>query len=274
MIFNEQNVFQVFERKAKTIHKYFATWDPLPSSPACISTQSATDLSTIPDDSIDYIFTDPPFGGNINYSEMNYLWESWLGVFTNIGKEAIINRVQEKSINDYQELMAEAFNEMHRVLKPGMWLTVMFHNSSAKVWSAIQKALASSGFGIETTQTLDKRHGTFKQFVSPNAVGYDLLLHCRKGTADSAVTLHNNGASETIIRKFVRNALTQAPEDFVVRYLHVERQDEIDGRKLYSLWLKDRLEAEEVVDVSYKEFRKVLDDVFQSEFSGVLCKVV
>ncbi len=270
MIFNEQNVFQVFERKAQTIQKYFATWDTQPSCPFCISTQSATDLRTIPSNSIDYIFTDPPFGGNINYSEMNYLWESWLGVFTNVEKEAIINRVQEKSINDYQELMAGAFGEMHRVLKPGRWLTVMFHNSSAKVWSAIQKALASSGFGIETTQTLDKRHGTFKQFVSPNAVGYDLLLHCRKETPSSSVTptLHDNGASKIAISNFVRSALAQTPEDFVVRYLHVERQDEIDSRKLYSLWLREQLEAEEVVDVDYEEFRKILQNVIQLEFGG------
>lgn len=267
MIFNEQNVFQVFERKAKTIQKYFATWATPPSNPFCISTQSATDLSTITDDSIDYIFTDPPFGGNINYSEMNYLWESWLGVFTNVEEEAIINRVQGKSINDYQELMAKAFGEMHRVLKPGGRLTVMFHNSSAKVWSAIQKALAVSGFGIETTQTLDKQHGTFKQFVSQNAVGYDLLLHCQKESSNSSTTpaLHNNGTSKNTIVKFLKTALDQAPEDFIVRYLHVERRNEIDSRKLYSLWLKEKLEVGECIDVSYEEFRNILGDVVQLE---------
>jgi 16S rRNA G966 N2-methylase RsmD len=274
MIFNEQNVFQVFERKAKTIQKYFATWDPLPIGPFCISTQSATDLSAIPGDTIDYIFTDPPFGGNINYSEMNYLWESWLGVFTHIEKEAIINRVQGKSLDEYQDLMTQSFSEMHRVLKPGCWLTVMFHNSSAKVWSALQQALATSGFSIETTQTLDKQHGTFKQFVSPNAVGYDLLLHCRKEThnASAVPTLHNNGATKAAIRVFVKNALAQAPEDFVVHYLHVERQDEVDSRKLYALWLKERLEAEEMIDVSYEEFRKILVGVMRSEVANHLGK--
>jgi DNA modification methylase len=274
MIFNEQNVFQVFERKAKTIQKYFATWDPLPDGPFCISTQSATDLSTIPDDTIDYIFTDPPFGGNINYSEMNYLWESWLGVFTRTEKEAIINRVQGKSLDEYRDLMTAAFGEMQRVLKPGRWLTVMFHNSSAKVWSALQQALATSGFSIETTQTLDKKHGTFKQFVSPNAVGYDLLLHCRKEAhnASAVPVLHNNGATKAAIRAFVKNTLAQAPEDFVVHYLHVERQDEVDGRKLYALWLKERLEAEEMIDVSYEEFRKILTGVIRSEFADQFVK--
>ncbi len=274
MIFNEQNVFQVFERKAKTIQKYFATWDPLPTGPFCISTQSATDLRAIPDDTIDYIFTDPPFGGNINYSEMNYLWESWLGVFTQTEKEAIINRVQGKALGEYQDLMAAAFGEMQRVLKPGRWLTVMFHNSSAKVWAAIQQALADSGFSIESTQTLDKQHGTFKQFVSPNAVGYDLLLHCQKAAqaTSAAPTLRNNGATKAAIRAFVKNALAQTPEDFVVHYLHVERQDEVDSRKLYALWLKERLEAEEMIDVSYEEFRKILTGVIRSEFAHQLVK--
>lgn len=269
MIFNEQNVFQVFERKAKTIQQYFATWDAVPCLPFCITTQSATDLSAVPDNSVDYIFTDPPFGGNINYSEMNYLWESWLSIFTETEKEAIINRVQGKSINDYQNLMAEAFNEMHRVLKSGKWLTVMFHNSSAKVWSAIQTALASSGFAIESTQTLDKQHGTFKQFVSPNAVGYDLLLHCRKNPSapSDILWLNNNGSSEANIQAFIVNALSQSPQDFIVRYLHVERRNELDGRKLYSLWLRERLEAEEIVDVGYEEFRDILGRIIQSEFT-------
>jgi 16S rRNA G966 N2-methylase RsmD len=60
MIFNEQNVFQVFERKAQTIQQYLATWAIASATPFCISTQSATDLGAIPDDSIDYISTAPP----------------------------------------------------------------------------------------------------------------------------------------------------------------------------------------------------------------------
>ncbi len=271
MIFNEQNVFQVFERKAKSISDYLITWGKKPDVPFCISTQSATDLSIIPDDSLDYIFTDPPFGANINYSEMNFLWEAWLGVFTKPAQEAIINRVQGKTLEDYERLMAEAFIEMHRVLKPGKWLTVMFHNSSAKVWAAIQRALASSGFSIESTQTLDKRHGTFKQFVSKNAVGYDLLLHCNKKLdVSSDPSLERSRASESEIRKFIVDALEQNPEDFIVRYLHVERESEIDSRKLYSLWLRERLRTEEIVDISYGKFRKIVHDVVQSNLGNNL----
>ncbi len=263
MIFNEQNVFKVFERKAKTIRYYLETWQQRPEMPFCLSTQSATDLSPIPNDSIDYIFTDPPFGGNINYSEMNYLWEAWLGVFTSTKNEAIVNRVQGKSIADYRDLMAQAIGEMHRVLKPRRWLTLVFHNSSAEVWVALQSALASNGFEVEKIQTLDKRHGTFKQFVSDNAVGYDLVIHCQKRPQDASPikALHTGKVSNTDIRQFLAHTLEQNPDGFVVQYQHVERQSELDSRKLYSMWLQERIEAGEIISLDYEDFRRVVKDV-------------
>lgn len=267
MIFNEQNVFKVFHRKAKTIYSHLATWDGHTDTPFCVSTQSATDLSSIPDNSIDYIFTDPPFGSNINYSEMNFLWESWLEVFTNPENEAIINRVQGKKITDYKMLMKMAFTEMYRVLKPERWITVMFHNSSAKVWVAIQTALAESGFEVARTQTLDKRHGTFKQFVSENAVGYDLLLHCKKKTTLAPnAQITDKTTSYKAVSHFVERALQQNSDDFVVRYLHVNRKDELDIRKLYAIWLKERLEASETVNLDFEEFRRILGQIIESEF--------
>ena len=253
MIFNEQNVLRVFERKAKTIRNYLMTWDARPREPFCISTQSATDLSNIADDSVDYVFTDPPFGDNINYSEMNFLWEAWLDVYTDTTYEAIINRVQGKTIADYRVLMTQALKEMHRVLKPGHWLTLVFHNSAADVWAALQTALSAGGFHIAQTHTLDKRHGTFKQFVSENAVGYDLIIHCQKTPAGPVRERIAQAptATRASILAFARRTLKQKPDDFVVHYLHVKRDDELDSRKLFSLWIKERMEAGEVVNVGY-----------------------
>ena len=65
---------------------------PLSPEGAIISTSSASDLRGLPDGSVDYVFVDPPFGGNIMYSELNFLWEAWLGVFTNNEPEAIVNK--------------------------------------------------------------------------------------------------------------------------------------------------------------------------------------
>ena len=135
----------------------------------------------LPDDSIDFIFTDPPFGGNINYSEMNILWESWLDVFTDTRDEAIINRAQGKSVDDYEKLMTDSLKEAYRVLRPNHWMVLVFMNSSKEVWRALSSSIKSAGFRIKKVSIFDKQHGTFKQFVSENTAGADLMLHCKKG---------------------------------------------------------------------------------------------
>ena len=110
-IMNEQNVFNTFVRKAKTISWYFREAATI-SRQVSVTTQSACSLPQLLDQSVDYIFTDPPFGANINYSEMNFLWESWLQIKTDNTEEAIVNKVQGKSYEDYQALLCRAFKEM------------------------------------------------------------------------------------------------------------------------------------------------------------------
>ena len=129
---------------------------------------------------MDYIFTDPPFGGNLMYSELNFLWEAWLKVFTNNKSEAIINKNQSKDLPDYKELMTLCFKEMYRILKPNRWITVEFHNSKASVWNAIQDSLSKSGFIIAQVTILDKKHGSFKQVTTTGAVKNDLIINAYK----------------------------------------------------------------------------------------------
>jgi adenine-specific DNA methylase len=196
---------------------------------------------------------------------MNFLWEAWLEAFTDSTDEAIINRAQRKSIHRYQELMTEALREILRVLKTNRWLTLVFHNSSSEVWSAIQAALESAGFRIAQTQTLDKRHGTFKQFVSENTVGYDLILHCRKESQERA-SKQSQALSRSAIHEFIRMKLQQSPDEFIVQYLHVKRPKELDTRKLFSLWLKERMESGEKVDLDYERFRSIIRKVVETDF--------
>lgn len=125
-------------------------------------------LSGIPDDCIDYVFTDPPFGSNIFYGDCSFLWESWLGELTDLQQEAVWNKSVKpeeggKTLDDYGHLMAAAFQEMFRVLKPGRWATVEFNSSDGKVFAAIKKAVAEAGFQIANMLLLDKAQKSFKQ---------------------------------------------------------------------------------------------------------------
>ncbi|MGH9851001.1 MAG: DNA methyltransferase, partial [Blastocatellia bacterium] len=262
-IMNEQNVFRAFERKANTISWYFKHAAPV-ARKLQVSAQSASRLAQLPDKSVDYVFTDPPFGGNINYSEMNFLWESWLRVYTDNKEEAIVNKIQKKGFDEYRELLTAAFSEIRRVLKDNGWLTVVFHNSSEKVWMALQKAVSEAGFKIRGTLTFDKEHGTFKQFVSDNAVGYDLVIHCRKSEESMPPSLKEKSGVLEQAKAFVQQAVRGELQNYIVRYLHVRRGDEFDYRKLYANWLADAL-PKSLVSLSFEEFRGLVDEVLRQE---------
>ncbi|MGC9423590.1 DNA methyltransferase, partial [Vibrio sp.] len=174
-------------------------------------TQSASLLGTGLSKHLDYIFTDPPFGGNLMYSELNFLWEAWLKVFTNNKSEAIENKVQAKGLPEYQHLMTECFNEYYRVLKPGRWMTVEFHNSKNSVWNAIQQALQTAGFVIADVRTLDKQQGSFKQVTSSNAVKQDLIISCYKPNGGLEERFKHEAGTIEGVWDFVRTHLNQLP---------------------------------------------------------------
>lgn len=160
---------------------------------------------------VDYIFTDPPFGANLMYSELNFLWESWLKVFTNNKSEAIVNQVQGKGLLEYQRLMEACFQEYYRILKPGRWMTVEFSNSQASVWSAIQEAIQRAGFVIANVSTLDKKQGSFKAVTTTTAVKQDLIISAYKPTEDMRKELEQYQNTEESVWAFVRRHLEQLP---------------------------------------------------------------
>jgi 16S rRNA G966 N2-methylase RsmD len=258
-IMNEQNVFRAFERKAGTISLYFGHTTRA-NRHVRVSCQSACDLTQIPDSSIDYIFTDPPFGGNINYSEMNLLWEAWLGTFTAVKDEAIINRYQRKGLEEYQAILTNAFREARRVLKDNSWMTVVFHNSSGEVWSALQSSILDAGLEVRGAQTFDKKHGTFKQFVSDHAVGYDLVLHCQKANTAQGRFSTSRNRVRAHAHAFIRRQLTSSRTRYSVRYLHVTRADEFDYRRLYADWLQHSIRRMEI-NLGFEDFRKLAEQI-------------
>jgi hypothetical protein len=176
-----------------------------------ITTQSSTCLSNIPNDSIDYVFIDPPFGENIQYSELNYIWESWLKVLTDNRNEAIQDKTQKKSLLDYQNLMAMCFSEFYRCLKHDKWMTVIFHNSKNAVWAAIQEALLRAGFVIADVRTLDRKQGTFVQYTAAGAVKQDLVISAYKPSKQLLMRFELEKGTEIGLWDFVRSHLNQLP---------------------------------------------------------------
>jgi len=178
---------------------------------AAITTQSSSDIRTIQEGSIDYIFVDPPFGGNLMYSELNIATEAWLGVLSNNKAEAIQNKIQKKGLPEYQKLMELCFREFFRLLKPGHWITVEFHNSWDTIWNIIQESIIRAGFMIADVRTLDKGKGSFKQVTTTSAVKQDLVISAYKPNGKLEDNFKLKAGTEESVWEFIRYHLGKLP---------------------------------------------------------------
>lgn len=155
---------------------------------ACISTQSATELDEIPDCSVDYIFTDPPYGGSVQYAELNFVWESWLGLNTSWhDKEIIVNATRRKDFDHWARMMRSAVAQCYRVLRPGRWLSLCWHDSSSKTWHTVQEIFAGAGFltgDLGHALSIGTDSDTYNQRVSDKLVRRDLVINFRKPRSD------------------------------------------------------------------------------------------
>jgi hypothetical protein len=211
----ERNVLGVVERiENKTNIARYEIIKKLKSNSLLISTQNATRLETIPSNSIDYIFTDPPYSGNIQYGELNFLWEAWMGFDTSWrDQEIIVSEVTGKT-------EAEAFSECYRVLKPGRWLSLCYHDSSEGTWQIIQDLMSEIGFiseWIESALFIDTGGKTYNQYNADKVTKRDLVINFRKpreGEIAAKVLLTGEEDSSSFgekARLILREALERHP---------------------------------------------------------------
>ena len=210
---------------------------------------------------MDYIFVDPPFGGNLMYSELNFIWEAWLRVFTNNKSEAIMNNIQQKGLVEYQGIMQKCFDEFHKTLKPGRWMTLEFHNSQNSVWNAIQEALQRARFVIADVRVLDKQQETFKQATTTAAVKQDLIISAYKPNGNLEERFKLKAGTEDGAWEFVRYHLGKLPvvnESNGVPTVNAERQAFL----LYDRMVAFHVQRGVMVPISAPEFYAGLEQRF------------
>ena len=225
---------------------------PIRQPSGCVTTSSTTASLGIPDGSVDYVFTDPPFGENIYYADLNFLVESWHRVLTNAAPEAIVDRFKKKGLLDYQRLMQRCFEEYQRVLKPGRWMTVVFHNSRNAVWTAIQEAMLAAGFVVADVRTMDKQQGSYRQ-VTSTAVKQDLVISAYKPNDGLEERFTLTRGTEEGVWDFLRTHLAQLPV-FVAKEGRVEVVNERQPHLLFDRMVAFHVLRNVTVPLSVGEF--------------------
>jgi len=237
----------------------FAKAIPTSQNVTTITTQSLASVG-IPDNSVDYIFIDPPFGDNLPYAELNFLWEAWLGVYTNASQDAVVSGKQDKPLSVYTEMMTACLERAYRVLKPGRWVTVEFHNSQNAVWTAIQEALGRAGFIIADVSVLDKGMKTKKQ-LSAKAVDKDLVISAYKPNSGLEQRFELEAGTEAGLWDFIRTHLRQLPV-FVTKNGHGQIITERQQVLLFDRMVAFHVQRNATVPLSAGEFYRGLAERF------------
>lgn len=219
---------------------------------------SAADIP-LKDNSVDYIFTDPPFGANIMYSELNFLPESWLRVVTNNETEAIVNKSQHKDSLFYLEMMSRCFKEFFRILNYGKWMTVEFSNTNAGMWNIIQQSLNRAGFVTANVSALNKGQGGMRSITTTTAVKQDLAISCYKPS--EKIVSEINDTSQLSVWDFMNEHIEHL-SPCVPNEGKIQGIAERDQRVLYDRMISFFVQQGLPVPLDAKEFQQGLRERF------------
>jgi adenine-specific DNA methylase len=249
-VYYEWNVFELFERKVEAAIRA-ATEMFAPASLFDQQTPGGTDyviasadrLDHMADESADYVFTDPPFGSNIFYSDMNLFHEAWLGNVTDHASEAVMHTTGKRrngAAERYEALLRGAFSEAFRILRPGRYISVVFGNSDGRVWELVQRAMRAAGFrGVPVhVAILDKGQRSVKGLNSgsESVVTVDLILTLQKPSASSG----SDRVDEPVqadARELIERALADVPHTRSRNPSHI-----------YAAILRDAIRQQQAVD--------------------------
>ena len=229
----EKNILLGLRRKAKPFQEAYKMLEK------CHGTVEVRNISSEfmsePDKSIDFVFTDPPFGDFIPYAEVNQINELWLPAVTERSSEVIISAAQNKDVDTYRNMLARVFGEIRRVTKDDRPIAVVFHAAKAAVWGAFSEAIQISGLEIKQSSFLDQTQASFKQVVSKTSVQGDPLFLLKKAG------LGKNGImdEEQILQMIVKEN---------------PHETELECRHCYSLYIGKCMEYGSPVTLDASEF--------------------
>ncbi len=148
---------------------------------ALILTQTATDLSAVPDNSVDYVFTDPPHGDRIPYFELSLLWVSWLRLPIDFENEIVISNAKQrnKNLQEYKNGLHASFQEIARVVKTGKFVSFAFNNLDDDTWLAVLDICLDVGFEIEDIVPMRYSASSVVQNSRKRGLKSDFVISCR-----------------------------------------------------------------------------------------------
>lgn len=250
-LIRDMNVINTLPHKYQDLVESMRQLNTYRDSTTRVSIADARNLASIPDTSIDYAFYDPPYGSNINYSELNIMWEAWLGQFTDTNHEIIENTYQGKSREIYEAMMTSALKEAYRVLKPGRWLSLVYSYTDPSMFRSVQRMAAEAGF-IEEGEVLHigSASKTKAQFDSDKTQQRYLVINFKKPK--------QVGEQQVLDKAEIEYQVICVAQDYLSKH-GGQTRDRIYDEVIKRLFTTVQIEEFNLDDILANFFRKVGD---------------
>ncbi|MFN0048367.1 MAG: DNA methyltransferase [Cytophagales bacterium] len=207
---------------------------------------TATNLHFIKKESVDYIYTDPPYGKKIPYLDLSVMWNGWLDLEVteqDYALEAIEGGEHHKSKDDYNNLIAKSIDEMYRVLKFDRWMSFVFAHKDPEFWHLIIDTAEKAGFEYVGAVKQANGQTSFKKRQNPFTVlAGQLIVNFRKVRKPKSILKAQLGTNigeivmetiEAIIAKHHGATLEQINDALIIRgleqgFLHLLKKEYSD----------------------------------------------
>lgn len=167
----------------------------------------------------DLVITDPPYAGNVNYSELADFFYVWLRLIlsktyphfapeiTPKAEEIIENPTRGKTASDYKEGLTDVWKKCHENLKDDGLTVFTFHHREGSAWESLLDSLCTAGFFIEAIYPIHGESESSLHLMNNKAIAYDLIHVCKKRTEQTENRQRSWAGVREEIRKKARKEI-------------------------------------------------------------------
>ena len=177
-------------------------------------------LKKLPDNSIDYVITDPPHGNRLPYLELSMMWNNWLGFDANMKDELVVSdaKTRDKTVTEYIMLLEKILVEINRVLKNGKYFTLMFNSYDDQVWKSLQKILFGLDLKLSDVSTIGYSASSVIQDSRKGGLKTDFIFTFKKKI--SIKGKKHGTADENIINALITDYLSKNKDHSTYKILN------------------------------------------------------
>jgi len=146
---------------------------------------------------VELIITDPPYAGNVNYSELSDFFYVWLRLSLSKryiafspelapkSKEIIENRSRGLSNHDFRDRLKAVFENANKKLTDDGLCVFTYHHAGDQQWIDLLEAVNNAQFIIECVYPIHGEKESSLLLQNTEGISYDLIHVCKKRTSET-----------------------------------------------------------------------------------------